>query len=880
MANGFHGSLERTPGALFRAMGDLFLIKTPGGSREALAHELQERLVTQRVDYHVRSLKRQLTGSVATIPPEVQEAMRHVLIRANGLRTDVDIEAALRDSNLWIAPEECQPAYVLTERLIPLGQLWLLFNPTHSMRSLATTLSRRLPRHGVKLNVDQLQNMLAGRQRLARREVHEALLALLAEHGIASEDEARARWQRSQGDLAVYIQDRALEPVDHLTDLARAWKLRKHEPSSRHLSVILQEKLRKRGVDLCLSRIQKDLDGSFNRVRHALIVEMETLLRESLPEGHDLSGELAAAAEKQARQIDLCRVKAEPIAALARAWLEQHPGTSMRQLSIRVVKSAQRMGYATSCNTVQPILGAHKKSTRGFVYRAMLKQTQGARGRIPEEHIIRSQWAQCILARLSRPTAEKKQPRPPAKISSGDIHLSNFDPLTAYFKNARRFQVPSVDQEIELARRFEEAEHEVLRILLRSAVAGRAFSALSRELDDGTLPPWQIVIGALPKDEGARRKARDELRALFRELLKLEAQCATRRKELLSIRRISERQAARLHQELESLQQQMVDVLGDTRIAGEHLGRMSDELTALAVAAEELERVTLRTEDLHRYEEQSGLSVDELKRASEELKAAVRRATHARNELVKPNLRLVVAIAQKYRGRGLDFLDLIQEGNIGLIRAAEKFDHRQGFRFSTYAKWWIHHRVHRGLADQSRTILLPAHVADKVSRLRRVAYNAFQDGGTLPSFDELAARARVKRFEVSKLLHLDGTISLDAPVENGTGEATLEEFLADETILQPFEAVIRQELADGVRHALAGLEPREAYVLRMRFGIGTGEDHTLTDVAGELGISRERVRQIETQALEQLRGPRYAPMLKEFLDHTSVQQQKTWPPAK
>jgi len=880
MANGFHGSPERVPGALFRAMGDLVLIKTPGSSREALARELQQHLVTQGVDYHVRNLKRQLTGSVATIPPEVQAAMRHVLIRANGLRTDVDIEAALRESDLWVAPEERQPAYVSTERVVPLGQLWLLFNPTHSRRSLATMLSRQLRFHGVELKVDPLQNMLAGRQGLARREVHEALLALLAEHGIASEDEARARWQRSQGDLAVYIQDRALEPADHLTDLARAWKLRKHEPSSRHLSVILQEKLRKRGVDLCLSRIQKDVDGSFKRVRHALIVEMEALLRESLPEGHDLSGEVAAAAEKQARQIDLCRVKAEPIAALAKTWIEQHPGTSMRQLSIRVAKSAQRMGYATSCDTVQPILGAHKKSTRGFVYRAMLKQTQGARGRIPEEHIIRSQWAQCILARLSRPTAEKKQRRPRATISSGDTHLSNFDPLAAYFKSARRFQVPSVDQEVELARRFEEAKHEVLRILLRSAVAGRAFSTLSRELDDGTLPPWQIVIGAVPKDEGARRQARDKLSALFREFLKLEAQCATRRRELLSIRRISERRATRLRHELESLQQQMADVLGDTRLTGEHVTRMSDELTALAAAAEELERVTLRTEDLHRYEEQAGLSVDELKRASEELKPAARRATHARNELVKPNLRLAVAIAQEYRGRGLDFLDLIQEGNIGLIRAAEKFDRRQGFHFSTYASWWIRHRIHRGLADQSRTIRLPAHVVDKVSRLHRAACEAFQEGGTRPSSDELAARARVKRSEVSKLLQLDDAISLNAPVENGTGEATLEEFLADETILQPIEAVMRQELADGVRHALAGLEPREAYVLRMRYGIGTGEDHTLTDLARELGVSRERVRQIEDQALEQLRGPRCAPLLQDLLDEMSVQQQKTWPPAK
>lgn len=262
MANGSHGSLERTPGALFRAMGALFLQKKEC-SREALARGLQEHLETFGVGYHVRTLKRQLTGSVSSVPPEVHGAMRQVLLRANGLRTDRDIENALGAAGLWVPPENRQPKYVSSERIVPLAQLWLLFNPTESRRGLATVLFARLARRSVHLNVDPLQNILAGRQRLARREVHEALLALLAEHGIASEDEARARWQRSQGDLAVYIQDRALEPADRLADLARAWKLRNHQPSSWHLSVILQEKLRKRRIDLCLRQIEKAVDGRF-----------------------------------------------------------------------------------------------------------------------------------------------------------------------------------------------------------------------------------------------------------------------------------------------------------------------------------------------------------------------------------------------------------------------------------------------------------------------------------------------------------------------------------------------------------------------------------------------------------------------------------------
>ncbi|HEX9641751.1 MAG TPA: hypothetical protein VGB13_10620, partial [Candidatus Krumholzibacteria bacterium] len=193
MANGSHGSLERMPGALFRAMGALVLQKK-GCDREALAHELKEHLETIGVDYHVRTLTRQLTGSVSSVPPEVQGAMQHVLLRANGLRTDLDIDKALRTAGLWVAPEDRQPERLSSERIVPLAQLWLLFNPTHSKRGLALRLSVRLSRRDVHLKVDPLQNILAGKQPLARREVLEALLGLLSAHGIGSEDEARARW--------------------------------------------------------------------------------------------------------------------------------------------------------------------------------------------------------------------------------------------------------------------------------------------------------------------------------------------------------------------------------------------------------------------------------------------------------------------------------------------------------------------------------------------------------------------------------------------------------------------------------------------------------------------------------------------------------------
>jgi len=854
MANGSHGSLERMPGALFRAMGTLVLQKK-NCSREALAIELQEHLVTLGIDYHFRTLKRQLTGGVSSVPLEVQGAMQHILLRANGLRTDLDIEKALRAAGIWVAPEEREPKYLSTGRIVPLAQLWLLLNPTHSRRALATLLSKRLVHRGVHLQLDPLQNILGGRQPRSRREVHEELLSLLSVHRIASEAEASARWKESQKDIEDYAQERSLVPADHLVVLARAWKLHQREPSSRHLAVVLQEKLRERGIEIGLHRLQEALGGKATRVGQRLLVAMEGLLREALPEGQDLPCAVAEAAQKQTRHIDLCWVKAGPIAALAKTWIEQHLGVTMRQLSIRVVKSARRMGYASSPSTVQPILGGFKKRTRGFVYRAMLKQIPGARDRIPTEHIVSSHWAENVLARASRPATEKKPSRPRAKPSSCDTAASNADPLAAYLKSACGLLVPNRDEEIALAKRIEESEKEVLCLLMRSAVAPRELESLARKLDEGSLAPWDIVVGAVPKDEDAKRQAFDKLRAVLGNISRLEEQRASRRHDLFSGRLVPTSRMAELRQGLESVWQQTVLVLADTRIAADHVKRMSEQLRALVQSAEELLRVkgSRASRDIRRIEEQAGLPLDEMKRTSAEVQAAVRRAAHAKNELVKANLRLVVYIAKKYRGRGLGFLDLIQEGNLGLMRTVEKFDHRQGYRFGTYAAWWIRWSIQRGIIDNGRTIRLPKHIVQKVNRLRRTAQEGLNEAGTPPLLEGL---------------QLADAISMHAPI--GNGETSLEDFIADEAALDPLDAMMSRELADRVEIALSGLDSREAYVLRVRYGIGTGDGRTLADLGRELGLSRERIRQIEAAALEHLRMPARAEMLKEFLDGSVV----------
>ena len=237
----------------------------------------------------------------------------------------------------------------------------------------------------------------------------------------------------------------------------------------------------------------------------------------------------------------------------------------------------------------------------------------------------------------------------------------------------------------------------------------------------------------------------------------------------------------------------------------------------------------------------------------------------AREHLIRANSRLVIAVAKKYIGRGVPFLDLIQEGNIGLIRAANKFNYRLGHKFSTYATWWIRQAVTRAIADQSRTIRVPVHMGDQINRLLRTSHRLTQDLGREPTSEELAGTLDVAPRKVEQMLRIaKRPLSLEMPTDEGE-DTTLGDFIEDERAVSPPEAVSESVLRDLIQGILQDLPPREVRILQLRYGLVDGETYTLEEVGKKLGVTRERVRQIEAQALSRLRHPSHSRRLRDFL---------------
>ena len=284
---------------------------------------------------------------------------------------------------------------------------------------------------------------------------------------------------------------------------------------------------------------------------------------------------------------------------------------------------------------------------------------------------------------------------------------------------------------------------------------------------------------------------------------------------------------------------------------------------ALSAYTDEIKRAQLK---LAQIEKDNQLSIGDIKEINKRVSIGENQARLAKKEMIEANLRLVISIAKKYTNRGLKFQDLIQEGNIGLMKAVDKFEYRRGYKFSTYATWWIRQAITRSIADQARTIRIPVHMIETINKLNRISRQMLKEMGREPTPEELAVRMEMPEDKVRKVLKIaKEPISMETPIGDDE-DSHLGDFIEDSRVMSPIEHATVASLRETTQQVLAGLTVREAKVLRMRFGIDMNTDHTLEEVGKQFDVTRERIRQIEAKALRKLRHPSRSEQLRSFLD--------------